>query len=161
VLSSLGVQFVPRHEIVASELVRVCRAGGTIALGNWAADGFIGRFWTIMGPYLPPPPDYASPPAGWGRPEHVEQLFAEYPVQLTFERDALDFEAESAEAFIDMMADFYGPLVQARNKLTAGRLLVVPDRNHGAQRCWVNATRSGPNVALPAGSGRPSRSAAT
>ena len=53
VLSSLGVQFVPRHEIVARELVRVCRPGGTIALGNWAADGYIGRFWTIMGPYLP------------------------------------------------------------------------------------------------------------
>jgi hypothetical protein len=45
----------------------LCRPGGTIALGNWAADGYIGRFWTIMGPYLPPPPDYVSPPAGWGR----------------------------------------------------------------------------------------------
>src|SRR5580700_5955594 len=64
VLSSLGVQFVPRHEVVAGELVRVCRPGGMIVLGNWAADGFIGRFWTIMGPYLPPPPAYASPPAG-------------------------------------------------------------------------------------------------
>ncbi|MFZ0043623.1 MAG: methyltransferase domain-containing protein, partial [Solirubrobacteraceae bacterium] len=49
VLSSLGVQFVPRHEIVARELVRVCCPGGTIALGNWAADSYIGRFWTIMG----------------------------------------------------------------------------------------------------------------
>ncbi len=119
VLSSLGVQFVPRHEVVASELVRVCRPGGTIALGNWAADGYIGRFWTIMGPYLPPPPEYASPPAGWGQREHVERLFAEYPVELTFERHALHFEADSAEAFIDLLADFYGPLLQARNKLTA------------------------------------------
>ena len=119
VLSSLGVQFVPRHEVVASELVRVCRGGGTIVLGNWAADGYIGRFWTIMGPYLPPPPDFAQPPADWGRSEHVEQLFAEYPVDLTSERYALDFEADSAEAFIDTLADYYGPLLQARNKLTA------------------------------------------
>ena len=59
VLSSLGVQFAPRHEVAASELVRVCWPGGTIALGNWAADGYIGRFWSIMGPYLPPPPDFA------------------------------------------------------------------------------------------------------
>jgi SAM-dependent methyltransferase len=119
VLSSIGVQFAPRHEIVASELVRVCRTGGTIALGNWAADGYIGRFWAIMGPYLPPPPAYASPPAAWGRPEHVKRLFAEYPVELTFERHALDFEADSAGAFIDTLADYYGPLLQARNKLTA------------------------------------------
>lgn len=118
VLSSLGVQFVPRHEVVASELVRVCRQGGTIALANWAADGYIGRFWTIMGPYLPPPPDFASPPAGWGRPEHVEELFAEHPVELTVERYSLDFEADSPEAYIEMMADFYGPLLQARNKLS-------------------------------------------
>jgi SAM-dependent methyltransferase len=119
VLSSIGVQFVPRHEVVASELVRVCRPGGTVALGNWAADGYIGRIWAVMGPYLPSPPDYASPPAGWGRVEHIEELFAEYPVELTFERYSLDFEADSAEAYIDTMADFYGPMLQARDKLTA------------------------------------------
>jgi SAM-dependent methyltransferase len=118
VISSLGVQFVPRHEVVASELVRVCRPGGTIALGNWAADGYIGRIWTIMGPYLPPPPELASPPAGWGRPEHVEELFAEHPVELTFERYSLDFQADSPEAFVETLADFYGPLVQARSKLS-------------------------------------------
>jgi SAM-dependent methyltransferase len=119
VLSSLGVQFAPRHEVVAGELVRVCRTGGTIALGNWAADGYIGRFWTIMRPYMPAPPAYASPPAGWGRAEHIRQLFADYPVEVTFERYSVDLTAESAEAFIDMMADYYGPLLQARNKLSA------------------------------------------
>ncbi|MBV9204737.1 MAG: class I SAM-dependent methyltransferase [Actinobacteria bacterium] len=118
VLSSLGVQFVPRHEIVARELVRVCRPGGTIALGNWAADGYIGRFWTIMGPYLPAPPSYASPPAGWGRVEHIEELFADFPVQLSFERRTLYFQADSPAVFIDFLADSYGPLLGARTKLS-------------------------------------------
>jgi SAM-dependent methyltransferase len=118
VLSSIGVQFVPRHEIVARELVRVCRPGGTIALGNWAADGYIGRMWTILGPYLPPPPSYASSPAAWGRVEHIEQLFAEYPVRLSFERHALYFEAESPAAYIDFLADSYGPILGARNRLS-------------------------------------------
>lgn len=38
---------------------------------------------------------------------------------MTAERHSLDFEADSAEAFIDILADYYGPLLQARNKLTA------------------------------------------
>jgi len=118
VLSSLGVQFVPRHEVVARELVRVCRPGGMIALGNWAADSYIGRMWTIMGPYLPAPPSYASPPTGWGRVEHIEELFADYPLQLSFEHGAVDFEAESPAAFVDFLADCYGPLLGARNKLS-------------------------------------------
>jgi SAM-dependent methyltransferase len=128
VLSSLGVQFAPRHEVVARELVRVCRPGGTIALGNWAADGYIGQFWTAMGPYMPTPPDYASPPPGWGRVDHVERLFAEHPVELSFERRTLHFEDESPEAFIDFMADCYGPLLQARRMLDAdGRWTALHD----------------------------------
>lgn len=119
VLSSIGIQFAPRHEVVAAELVRVCRPGGTIALANWAADGYIGRFWSIMGPYLPPPPDYASPPPGWGREDHVRELFAPHPVTVAFHRETMTFEAESAEAYIDFMADRYGPLLQARRLLEA------------------------------------------
>jgi SAM-dependent methyltransferase len=119
VLSSIGVQFAPRHEVVASELVRVCRPGGQITLGNWAADGYIGRFWTVMGPYMPAPPAYASPPPGWGRVEHVQELFADHPVELAFERRTMHFEAASPEAFIDLFAEWYGPTLQARIALSA------------------------------------------
>ena len=40
-------------------------------------------------------------------------------MQLSFERPALDFEAESPSAFIDFLADSYGPVLGARNKLSA------------------------------------------
>ena len=33
-----------------------------------------------MGRYLPPPPDFASPPPLWGSEEHVRALFADTPV---------------------------------------------------------------------------------
>ena len=62
VLSVFGVQFAPHHEIVADELVRVCRPGGTIGLVNWTPEGLIGRLFKILGAYSPPPPAGASPP---------------------------------------------------------------------------------------------------
>ena len=59
VLSAFGVQFAPRHEIVARELARVCRPGGRIGLVNWTPEGQIGELFKIMGSYLPAPPEYA------------------------------------------------------------------------------------------------------
>jgi SAM-dependent methyltransferase len=117
VLSSIGVDFAPRHEVVAAELVRVCRPGGTIALGNWVTTGYGGGFLRVVGPYMPPP--YGSPPEAWGDAEHVRQLFAEHPVELRFEPHSFEFVERSSEALVDRLADYYGPLVQARNMLSA------------------------------------------
>lgn len=76
VLSAFGVQFAPRHEIVAQELARVCRAGGRIGLVNWTPEGQVGELLGIIGRYLPPPPDFASPPPLWGSEGHVRGLSA-------------------------------------------------------------------------------------
>ena len=76
VLSTLGVQFTPDHRASALELARVCRVGGRIGLANWTPQGYIGRFFATMSPYMPPPPRGASPPPLWGSEEHVAELFA-------------------------------------------------------------------------------------
>ena len=43
VLSTCGVMFAPDHPAVASELARVTRPGGRIALGCWTPDGGLAR----------------------------------------------------------------------------------------------------------------------
>jgi SAM-dependent methyltransferase len=45
VASLFGAMFAPRPERVAAELLRVCRPGGTIAMANWTAGGFIGTMF--------------------------------------------------------------------------------------------------------------------
>lgn len=117
VLSVLGVQFAPRHDASARELVRVCKPGRLIVLCNWTPEGFIGRFFKTLAPYLPPPPDFASPPPLWGSEQHVERLFDGAGVELQLERRTVDFEHESPAAFIDFMAECYGPLGMARAAL--------------------------------------------
>ena len=119
VLSAFGVQFAPRHEIVASELAGVTRPGGRIGLVNWTPEGLIGELFKILGRYLPKPPAFASPPPLWGSPEHVRRLFASSRVELDFHRGHNPWSFESAEAWVAFMETAYGPTVKARAKLTA------------------------------------------
>jgi SAM-dependent methyltransferase len=117
VLSVFGVQFAPRHEIVAAELVRVCRPGGRIGLVNWTPEGQVGELFSILGRYLPPPPAFASPPPLWGSEDHVRELLGD-DVELSFTRGLNPWRFESVEAYVEFMEDFYGPLVKARQRLT-------------------------------------------
>src|SRR5580765_752253 len=65
VVSIYGVMFAPDHRRAASELMRVCRSGGRIALASWTPDGFIGETFRIFSRYLPPAPGL-QPPVRWG-----------------------------------------------------------------------------------------------
>lgn len=118
VLSVVGVQFAPRHERVAQELARVTRPGGRIVLCSWTPGGFIGQFLKTVGPRMPKPPEGASPPPLWGDQDHVRALFAGTGVEFEFSVDSTPFEYGTAGGFVDYMADHYGPLLKAREKLT-------------------------------------------
>lgn len=118
VVSVFGVQFAPRHEVVAAELVRVCRPGGRIGLVNWTPEGQVGELFSILGRFLPPPPAFASPPPRWGSEEHVRGLFGD-AVELSFTRGHNPWRFASVEAYVDFMEMSYGPLVKARARLTA------------------------------------------
>ena len=95
VLSVLGVQFAPRHEVTARELVRVTRPGGEIVVRSWTPAGFIGQVFKTMRPHMPKPPEGASPPPLWGSEEHVSGLFAGTGVELEFEKRTVAFEHTS------------------------------------------------------------------
>jgi SAM-dependent methyltransferase len=121
VISTFGIQFAPRHEVAAQEAVRVARPGGAIALANWTPQGHIGRVLRAVGSKLPKPPGYASPPPLWGDEEHVRALLERAGAEPRFERATTRFDGfGSAAAWVDFMADEYGPLVTARAKLEPG-----------------------------------------
>jgi SAM-dependent methyltransferase len=140
VLSAFGVQFAPRHEVVAKELARVCRPGGRIGLVSWTPEGQVDELFKIMGRYLPSPPDYASPPPLWGSEDHVLRLFADTPVEFEFARGTNPWRFDSAEDYVAFMETHYGPTLKARERLTAeGRweecraeILAMADRRNEA-----------------------------
>jgi SAM-dependent methyltransferase len=117
-LSVVGVQFAPRHEVVARELARVVRPGGRIVLCSWTPPGFIGQFLKTVGSRMPKPPEGASPPPLWGDHGHVRELFAQAGVRFEFELRHTDVRYGSAAGFVDYMAYHYGPLLKARERLS-------------------------------------------
>ena len=60
-VSMFGIMFSPLPSVVASEMARVLRPGGRLALANWTPSGFSGKMAVISGRYLPSPQGMASP----------------------------------------------------------------------------------------------------
>jgi SAM-dependent methyltransferase len=117
VTSVFGVQFAPRHQVTADELVRVCRRGGTIGLVNWTPEGLIGEMFQVMGHYLPKPPAFVTAPPRWGDEGHVRELFAGHDVTLSFTRESNLFAFETVDAYQTFFEERYGPTIKAQEKL--------------------------------------------
>ena len=73
VATIFGAMFAPRPELVAAELVRVCRPGGTIAMANWTKDGFIGQMFKTIARFIAPPG--MPSPVLWGDETVVRERF--------------------------------------------------------------------------------------
>jgi SAM-dependent methyltransferase len=110
VMSSIGVMFAPHHEQAASEMVRVCRPGGTIGLMSWTPEGMIGGLFKTMGPFAPPPPPGASPPPLWGSEDHLGELFGDRVDWRANERDTLEItQFDHPQDYGDHFKSYYGP----------------------------------------------------
>jgi SAM-dependent methyltransferase len=115
VMSSIGAMFVPHHEDVADEMVRVCRPGGTIGLLSWTPEGMIGALFRTMGPFAPPPPPGAQPPPLWGSEEHVRQLFGTRVDFSALDPGVLEVTAfEHPRDYGEHFKAKYGPTIAAR-----------------------------------------------
>ena len=90
VVSLFGAMFAPRPERVAAELVRVCRAGGRIVMGNWTPEGFIGQLFKIIGKHVPPPALMPSPLL-WGDEATVRGRLSDGVAELTLTKRLYPF----------------------------------------------------------------------
>jgi SAM-dependent methyltransferase len=113
VMTMFGAMFAPRPEIVVSELERVCRPGGLIAMANWTPEGFIGQMFKTTGKYVAPPAGMPSPLL-WGDEKTVSQRFANGISELQMTRRKIDFDfAMSPEDVVEHFRTYYGPTQKA------------------------------------------------
>lgn len=109
VMSMFGAMFAPRPDLVAAELARVCRSGGTIAMANWTPTGFAGKMFAISAKYLPPPEGIPAPGL-WGDESVVQQRFAVHKVavQTRLQEIVFNFPLPPKEV-VGFFREYFGP----------------------------------------------------
>lgn len=117
VLSMFGAMFAPRPERVAAELLRVCKPGGMIAMGNWTPEGFAGKSFRVTAQLAPPPPGIPAPVL-WGDEQVVRERFGSGVAKLEAVRRLMRFEYPyPPKKVVEFFRQYFGP-----TKMTFSRL---------------------------------------
>jgi SAM-dependent methyltransferase len=119
VVSLIGAMFAPRPERVAAEVVRVCRPGGRIVMGNWTPEGFVGQMFKTIGKHVPPPPLMPSPLL-WGDEATVRERLRDgvADLRLTKRQYPFDYPFPPSEV-VEHFRTYYGPMNRAFAALDA------------------------------------------
>ncbi len=110
--------FAPDHQRAAAELLRVCKPGGRIGLANWTPAGFLGQLLRTVAKYVPPAPGLQSPLL-WGTTTHIGELF-QGVTNIEHTTRTFAFRYRSAEHWVEVFRNFYGPTYTAFLTLDAG-----------------------------------------
>jgi SAM-dependent methyltransferase len=143
VITMFGAMFAAHPQQAASELLRVTRSGGRIAMANWTPDGFIGNMLRVTVGYLPPPPGVPSV-LQWGDPGIVQERFGGGVFKLSFTRRpmVLAFPFGPRET-VELFRTWYGPTVRAFAALGEDRQGAYFD---DLVRLWTQHNTAGPGA---------------
>lgn len=145
VVSMFGAMFAPRPELVASELVRVCRPGGRIAMANWTPTGHIGQMFKATGKHVAPPANMPSP-LQWGDEETVRERLQDGIAELKLTKRMCRFELPfSPGEVVEHFRTYYGPTQRAFEALdTNGQAALRTD----LERLWSENNQATDNTTL-------------
>jgi SAM-dependent methyltransferase len=117
VMSMFGVMFASRPDRVVSELARVTKPGGIVALANWTRAGFIGRMLSLHAAVVPPPAEIPSPLL-WADEDVLRERFDPRVWNLTTNRHTLTFRyPHSPAGTAELFRAAYGPTVRVFDAL--------------------------------------------
>jgi SAM-dependent methyltransferase len=153
-VSMFGIMFSPLPATVVSEMARVLRPGGRLALANWTPSGFGGKMSALVGRYLPPPPGTISPfnlssaYGLWGEDASVRDTlkpgFGAVETSVVAVRWELQRSAAGSAKFFAKNA---GPIQLALGRLDAPKQAALL---HDLEQLWIdnNLATNGENHTL-------------
>ena len=118
--STFGAFIAPRPELVARELFRVVRPGGTVGLTAWTPDGVMAEMFGVGRRFAPLDPDQ-PPSEAWGEEATARERLEPHAARVEYERRQLVWQAESARAFLDEFSASAPTMAAAREGLPPER----------------------------------------
>lgn len=119
VASVIAAMFAPRPDLVAKELLRVCKSGGIIAMANWTPEGFIGQMFKTVSKFIAP--SWMPSPVLWGDETTVRERLGKGLSDLSLVRRhyTLSYPFPPSEV-VEFFRRYYGPTNQAFASLDVG-----------------------------------------
>jgi ubiquinone/menaquinone biosynthesis C-methylase UbiE len=141
--SMFGAMFAPRPELVASEMIRLCKPGGLIAMANWTPAGFIGQMFKINSTHVPPPPGVPAPTL-WGDEAVVRQRFGPKVKLELVKREFLNEYPFGPEDVVEFFRQYFGPTKTAFAQLDSAAQKAFRDDliRHWSKHNEGDATRT-------------------
>ncbi|MEM8666797.1 MAG: class I SAM-dependent methyltransferase [Planctomycetota bacterium] len=121
VTSTFGVMFCSDPESAASEMARVCKLGGRLALAVWDNCGGVHDMFQIISKFKPKMPAPAKSPFDWAQDDRLEELLSRW-FDLRVERAVSFYREESPELAWKVFSEAYGPLKTLAQTLDAKKL---------------------------------------
>jgi SAM-dependent methyltransferase len=139
VTTMFGAMFAPRPEVVASEIARVLKSGGLLAMGNWNPASFTGQMFTVSNVHAPAPPGI-PPSVLWGDEGTVRERLGSDFVEIKTEIVPLEFNLPTSPAgAVAFFRKYFGPTQVAFNRLDeSGRAALSAD----LEALWTSANVS-------------------
>jgi len=139
--SVFGAMIAPRPEVVASELFRVARPGGTVGMAAWTPGSFSAEVIALGRKYMPSDPD-APVPEEWGTEEIARERFGDLAARLELERRTMLWEDESPETLVAKVAATAPTWVAASEALPAEQSAAARAELGELARRWSRSSYS-------------------
>ena len=136
VATMFGAMFAPRPEMVSSELARVLKPGGWLAMANWTPTGFSGQMFQVGGRHAAPPPGIVAP-ALWGDAAVARERLGKEFTEIRTEVIPMDFDLPmNAAGTVAFFRRYFGPTQMAFERLDeAGQAALQAD----LEKLWAGA----------------------
>ena len=137
--SVFGAMIAPRPRVVAEELFRVVRPGGTVGMTAWTPNGFSAELFRLGRSYAPPSDQPLA--EEWSVEENVRERFDGLAARFELEVRTLTWRFDSPEEMVSTLGTSAPPWVAAKTNLPRERWESLTREARELAERWADGTQ--------------------